>query len=232
MEKRRFSIQAFTLIELLIVVAIIAILAAIAVPNFLEAQTRSKVARVKTDQRTLATGLESYAVDYGKPPMGQQESDKWVPSHFGLDGNISKWVNMSRLTTPVAYLASIPLDTFAVQGRLQADGDQAGWAAGKWVFIYHSYPGQKTRQGLADMNNAYRIAASMGVTWSLRSIGPSRRQGVYGSIDGTTTGNDGQFMAKMLDTATQPRYPSLAYDSTNGTMSFGWIFRSNQGVAN
>jgi prepilin-type N-terminal cleavage/methylation domain-containing protein len=53
----------FTLIELLIVVAIIAILAAIAVPNFLEAQTRSKVSRVKTDMRSLATAIEAYAVD-------------------------------------------------------------------------------------------------------------------------------------------------------------------------
>ena len=54
---------AFTLIELLIVVAIIAILAAIAVPNFLEAQTRSKVSRVKADMRSVATGVEAYRVD-------------------------------------------------------------------------------------------------------------------------------------------------------------------------
>ncbi len=55
--------KAFTLIELLIVVAIIAILAAIAVPNFLEAQTRAKVSRVKSDFRTMATAIETYALD-------------------------------------------------------------------------------------------------------------------------------------------------------------------------
>ncbi len=52
---------AFTLIELLIVVAIIAILAAIAVPNFLEAQVRSKVARCETDMRSIDVALEAYA---------------------------------------------------------------------------------------------------------------------------------------------------------------------------
>ena len=58
------STRAFTLIELLIVVAIIAILAAIAVPNFLEAQVRAKVGRSVSDMRTMVTGLESYAVDH------------------------------------------------------------------------------------------------------------------------------------------------------------------------
>ena len=60
--------KGFTLIELLIVIAIIAILAAIAVPNFLEAQTRAKVSRVKADQRSLATGLEAYYVDNNNYP--------------------------------------------------------------------------------------------------------------------------------------------------------------------
>ena len=61
--------RAFTLIELLIVIAIIAILALIAVPNFLEAQTRAKVARVQADMRSIATTLEAYYVDHNVYPI-------------------------------------------------------------------------------------------------------------------------------------------------------------------
>ncbi|AXA35129.1 MAG: prepilin-type N-terminal cleavage/methylation domain-containing protein [Candidatus Hydrogenedentota bacterium] len=94
--------SAFTLIELLIVVAIIAILAAIAVPNFLEAQTRSKVARCAADMRSLRTALESYAVDNNRYP----ETD------LGTMTISQSGCGMLRLTTPLAYITSIPKSPF------------------------------------------------------------------------------------------------------------------------
>ena len=63
-----------TLIELLIVVAIIAILAAIAVPNFLEAMVRSKISRVKSDMRTIGLTIEAYIVDNNSYPVMKYKS--------------------------------------------------------------------------------------------------------------------------------------------------------------
>jgi type II secretion system protein G len=99
---------AFTLIELLIVVAIIAILAAIAVPNFLEAQVRAKVSRAKADMRTVTTALEAYRVDstnylpHVRPGQGPGLISRLIP-----------------LTTPVAYITSIPIDPFYRQGTYE-----------------------------------------------------------------------------------------------------------------
>ena len=45
------------------------LLVAISVPNFLEAQERSKVSRAKSDLRSMATGLEAYYVDNSVYPM-------------------------------------------------------------------------------------------------------------------------------------------------------------------
>src|SRR4026207_2025927 len=90
--------RAFTLIELLIVVAIIAILAAIAVPNFLEAQVRAKVARAKNDLRVVVTGLEAYRVDQNTYPQMNGSARS-----LRLPGRPDEQVVLERITTPIAY---------------------------------------------------------------------------------------------------------------------------------
>jgi len=63
--------KGFTLIELMIVVAIIIILAAVAIPNYLNMTTRAKKSRVASDFDTIATALEAYNTDWGHYPEAE-----------------------------------------------------------------------------------------------------------------------------------------------------------------
>jgi len=109
--------HGFTLIELLIVIAIIAILALIAIPNFLEAQTRAKVARSMADMRSIAAAVEAYAIDYNKTPPAAPGAGNLVFRYayflvseplYGINRNYC-----TPLTTPISYITSLPLDPFA-----------------------------------------------------------------------------------------------------------------------
>ena len=65
MKKRK----GFTLIELMIVIAIIIILAAIAIPNYLRMTDRARRSRCAGDFASIATALEAYSVDWGHYPV-------------------------------------------------------------------------------------------------------------------------------------------------------------------
>ena len=56
----------FTLVEIMIVVAIIALLASIAVPNFLRARLRSQATRVAEDARILDAAKDQWAIEHNK----------------------------------------------------------------------------------------------------------------------------------------------------------------------
>src|SRR4051812_13072269 len=66
LQKLNKSPGGFTLVEIMIVVAIIALLAAIAVPNFLRARKRSQATRILADLRMIDSAIDQYAIETNK----------------------------------------------------------------------------------------------------------------------------------------------------------------------
>ena len=61
--------KGFTLIELMVVIAIIIILAAIAIPNYINMTRMAQVSRASSDAAVLGTALECYRTDHGLYPL-------------------------------------------------------------------------------------------------------------------------------------------------------------------
>lgn len=218
--------HAFTLIELLIVVAIIAILAAIAVPNFLEAQVRAKTSRVKSDHRTIATAMETYYIDNNVYPEQGEPTSTTPPTItdpnrvYGREGQ--KPIAF-RLSTPIAYLSSTESvfkdPFFSGFGQASVVNDTR----------YYNYSGDYGRGRTYDAGQDGSVADFLALSavlaningYHLRSRGPDvdyeRRIDGWadliryrGQPGAGATGNGG------ID---------AAYDATNGTKSSGDITR-------
>ena len=75
LNKRR---GAFTLVEIMIVVAIIALLAAIAVPGFLRARKRSQAAKILNDLRLIDAAVDQYAIENNKTSGSTVQTADWI----------------------------------------------------------------------------------------------------------------------------------------------------------
>ncbi|HQQ00834.1 MAG TPA: prepilin-type N-terminal cleavage/methylation domain-containing protein [bacterium] len=149
---------AFTLIELLIVVAIIGILAAIAVPNFLNAQIRAKISRTKADMKMIQSALECYRLDHGSY-MGR-----------GIlgDGIDTRGDMYRQISTPIAYLNSFPFDPFESSEYYQGPSIGEGYL---WMTKEIDYiPFDRT--GRVPFAAANRPPTD----WILVSLGPDLKQ--------------------------------------------------------
>jgi len=68
----------FTLVEIMIVVAIIALLAAIAVPGFLRARKRSQASRIINDLRLVDSAVDQYAIETSKKTNDPVNVSDWT----------------------------------------------------------------------------------------------------------------------------------------------------------
>jgi prepilin-type N-terminal cleavage/methylation domain-containing protein len=75
LNKRR---GGFTLVEIMIVVAIIALLAAIAVPGFLRARKRSQASRIINDLRLIDSAVDQYAIETNKKSQDPVNVTDWT----------------------------------------------------------------------------------------------------------------------------------------------------------
>jgi prepilin-type N-terminal cleavage/methylation domain-containing protein len=206
--------KAFTLIELLIVVAIIAILAAIAVPNFLEAQVRAKVSRQLSNMRTVVTAIELYAVDNNVIPLttangpgaGSPVTGVWGPNPNGTWTLEETWKmfpgfpdSAAGLTSPIAYITSTAAleDIFRFAHNFDTD------LARQIMYLPSNWYGDSTR----------RLQERRYGAWVVRSAGPDT---FY------------QNTATMRGDYDLGGWNLASYDPTNGSVSAGDIYRSQK----
>ena len=79
MNNLRFhSRQGFTLVEIMIVMAIIALLASIAVPGFLRARKRSQAGRIMNDLRLIDSAIDQYALENNKKTGDPVNTADWT----------------------------------------------------------------------------------------------------------------------------------------------------------
>ena len=195
--------------------AIIAILAAIAVPNFLEAQTRAKVSRIKSDMRTMATALESCQVDENSYPPVFMDGGGDISGPKALaflqsqvnsghtNPNVYDYIDVTgrALTTPVAYLTSIPHPS-PFQQQLEFFRDRG------FLFLKAPETGINPRADWWCFDDDW---GNKDVTWALMDGGPNQ--------------------VWFTNPETNPPFEvTKAYDPTNGTISAGNIWRTNQGI--
>ena len=110
--RNRLSLRrAFTLVELLIVIIIIAVLAAIAIPKFANSSTRSKESALRSNLKVVRNAVENFRADTGMAPQTLVDLTKELGSAPTQGINSSGTVATLTGTYRGPYMQAVPSDS-------------------------------------------------------------------------------------------------------------------------
>lgn len=118
--------RGFTLVEILIVVVILGILAAIVIPQFTEASTEAKLSSLCSDLQTVRSQIQLYKVQHNDDVPAPDAGGTWtrMTQYTDQDGNISATQTATCKYGP--YLERIPANPFNDLNKVRGDGAAAG----------------------------------------------------------------------------------------------------------
>ena len=139
---QRSSQRGFTLIEIMVVVVILGILAAVVVPRIMDNPGKARVAKAKQDIRQLESALELYKLDNFNYPSTQQGLDALVSKPSGdpqpknyKQGGYIKSLPKDPWGNPYQYLSpgvKGEVDIFTLGADNQPGGDGEAADVGNW----------------------------------------------------------------------------------------------------
>ncbi len=134
----RRHLRAFSMVELIIVVAIIGVISAIAVPRVTRAAARSRVASVKADLRTVTEAIFRYSAEHpGRSPAHDKNGlidTSGTDFSRRLTQNTTEFGDSGAGAIFGPYLASIPTNPFNDLATVRIDGPAAGAGTHGWRF--------------------------------------------------------------------------------------------------
>ena len=115
----------FTLVEIMIVVAIITLLAALAIPGFLRARKRAQASRVKDDLRLIEAAVDQYAIETQRQPGSVVSVADWtayLKRETQLCATGRDVLGHDFGSQTVDHIPTVPAETYAALADVADDG--------------------------------------------------------------------------------------------------------------